>query len=129
MLFFAFLFEICRVLMLQHTADSAAYEAARAAMVPGATAAEGQLVAQNLVNAAGLTSVVIQVTPSQITDNSALITVQVDIPVDQNSWIAPSQFANFVVSSEVTLMCERPPMLKLSALPALRAKKSQLMSQ
>ena len=64
MLFFAMLFESCRVLMLQHTADSAAYEAARAAMVPGATAAEAQQVAIDMVDAAGLTSSDIQVTPS-----------------------------------------------------------------
>jgi hypothetical protein len=112
--------------MLQHTADSAAYEAARAAMVPGASASEGQQVAQDMVDAAGLTSVSIQVTPSPITEASGLVTVKVDIPVNQNSWIAPDQFANFVVTSEVTLMCERPPMLKLSALSELRAKKSQL---
>ncbi|QDV84895.1 TadE/TadG family type IV pilus assembly protein [Planctomycetes bacterium TBK1r] len=126
LLFFAFMFEVSRVLMLQHTADTAAYEAARAAMVPGATAAEAEQVAQQLVDDAGFSLVDIQVTPTDITDETALITVSVSIPVNNNSWIAPTQFANFVVNSEVTLMCERPPLIKLSALTDLGAKKERM---
>ncbi|PAY20881.1 transporter [Rhodopirellula sp. SM50] len=126
LLFFAFMIEVSRVLMLQHTADTAAYEAARAAMVPGATAAEAEQVAQQLVDDAGFSLVDIQVTPTDITDETALITVSVSIPVNNNSWIAPSQFANFVVNSEVTLMCERPPLVKLSALTDMNAKKERM---
>ncbi|QEG00298.1 TadE-like protein [Stieleria maiorica] len=125
-LFFTFTFEVCRVLMLQHTADTAAYEAARSAMVPGATAAEAEQVAQLLLDNAGLTLADIHVTPVDITDETALITVEVSIPVNENSWIAPSQFANFVVSSEVTLMCERPPLVKLAAMTDLSAKKDRM---
>ena len=37
---FAAMFEISRVLLLQHTADTDAYKGARIAMLPGATAAD-----------------------------------------------------------------------------------------
>ena len=126
MLFFAMLFESCRVLMLQHTADSAAYEAARAAMVPGATAAEAQQVAIDMVDAAGLTSSDVQVTPSNLTDETPIISVRVDIPVDDNSWIVPQFIANIDVSSEVTLVCERSPLVRRIAIDALANKKDEL---
>lgn len=126
MLFFTFMFEIGRVLMLQHTADSAAYEAARSAMVPGATADEAYQAAQQLVDAAGLSNVSILVTPALLAENTPLITVQVNIPVNENSWIAPQQLGNFVVSSEVTLLCERPPTVRMSAMSDLNLQKSKL---
>lgn len=125
-IFFVFMFEVGRVLMLQHTADTAAYEAARAAMVPGATADEAYQTAQQLTDAAGLSNVSILVTPSVLEENTPLITVQVDIPVNENSWVAPQQFGNFVVSSEVTLLCERPPIVRMSAMSDLSAQKSKL---
>ena len=128
-LFFTFMFEVGRVLMLQHTADTAAYEAARAAMVPGATVTEAQRSAQQLVDAAGLTNVTINVTPNNLVESTPLVTVKVDIPVNDNSWIAPSQFANFVVSSEVTLLCERPPIVRLEAMTELSALKQMLESR
>ena len=67
-------------------------------------------------------------TASDITDKTALITVQVAIPVNENSWIAPSRLADLVVTSEVTLMCERAPPVKLSAMAELNAKKEELQS-
>lgn len=126
MFFFAMMFELCRVLMLQHTADTAAYEAARAAMVPGATAAEAQQVAQQMINSNGLKQTSVLVSPEILTETTPLITVKVNIPVNENSWIAPSQLGNFVVSSEVTLLCERPPIIRLSAMSNLSAQKDKL---
>ncbi len=126
MLFFTAMLEICRVLMLQHTADTAAYEAARSAMVPGATAAEAQQVAQQLVDAAGFTQVVIAVTPETISEFTPLITVKVEIPVNENSWIVPQSVPVLAVSSEVTLMCERAPVTRLAATEELHAKKQAL---
>ena len=126
MLFFTMMFELCRVLMLQHTADTAAYEAARAVMVPGATSAEAHQVAQQMLDAAGLTQTTIEVTPDTIVEGTALISVRVDIPVNDNSWIAPTQLGNFVVSSELTLMCERPPIVRLAAMNDLKLKKSKI---
>ncbi|MCS7471039.1 pilus assembly protein [Stieleria sp. ICT_E10.1] len=127
MLFFTAMLEIGRVLMLQHTADTAAYEAARSAIVPGATAADAEQVAQQLTAAAGLTQVVIEVTPQSITEFTPLITVKVEIPVGENSWITPQHVVALTVSSEVTLMCERSPVTRLVAVDQLNAKKQTML--
>ncbi|MCA9135183.1 MAG: pilus assembly protein [Planctomycetales bacterium] len=126
-LFFLFTFEIGRVLMLQHTADTAAYEAARSAMVPGATANDAITIATELVQSADLKQVNVEVIPADITEDTGLITVRVDVPIAGNSWVTPQIFfPNATVSSEVTLMCERSPLIRLTALPALKAKKTQM---
>ena len=41
------MFEFSRVNVLRHTADNAAYEASRVAIIPGATAADGTLAGMN----------------------------------------------------------------------------------
>ncbi len=118
--------EVSRVLLLQNTVDTAAYEGARHAMVPGATVEEAELASQDLLNSAGLKSTTITVTPDVITEETAFISVQVAVPVASNSWIAPTHFfAGMTVTSEVTLVCERPPLVRLTGLPALKAKKSK----
>ena len=122
---FSGLIEISRVLLLQHTADTAAYEGARAAMVPGATADEAKLEATRLLEANGLHSTKVTVTPETLEEASPLITVLVEIPVGPNSWIAPIRFFNMNISSEVTLFCERPPIVRLTGVPALKAKKTK----
>ncbi len=48
LLFFTTMIELSRVLMLQHTADTAAYEAARSAMVPGGKAQDAHNAANSL---------------------------------------------------------------------------------
>lgn len=118
--------EISRVLMLQHTVDTAAYEAARSTMVPGAASIEAEQEAQILLDAAGLTNTVVTVTPAVITEETAFITVRVEVPVDQNSWITPDRFANFNVVSEVTLLTERSPIVRLTGVPELKAKKTKM---
>ncbi len=119
---FACITEICRVLLLQHTADTAAYEGARSAMVPGATSTNAVDTAKELLNAAGLRSTKVTVTPSTIDENTALVTVLVEIPVGSNYWISPMLFKDFIVKSEVTLFCERPPVVQLTGVPALKTK-------
>src|ERR1700754_1073325 len=55
-IFFLFLmaaFEFGWMNVIRHTADNAAYEAARSVMVPGATAAEATTKATNLLNVVG----------------------------------------------------------------------------
>ncbi len=81
LLTFASIIEVSRVLLLQHTADTAAYEGARGGMVPGATATDAANASQALLDAAGLRSTEVVVSPTTITDETSLITVQVSIPV------------------------------------------------
>lgn len=125
--FFLFVVEIGRVMMLQHTADTAAYEAARSSMVPGATTDEGTAVAQELIDEAQLSDVAILFDPPTLTDDTALVSVRVDIPMATNSWIMPQLFfGDTTVTSEVTLVCERSPIVRLSAMPELKLKKEKL---
>lgn len=126
MLFFTAMFELSRVLMLQHAADTAAYEGARMAMVPGATSSEAQQTAQQLIDAAGLTMSTVEVTPSVIEEETSIITVRVEIPVAPNSWIVPTFFSGAMATSEVSLLCERPPIVRVSAMNDLAVKKSRM---
>lgn len=121
MLFFGVL-EIGRTLLLQHSADTAAYEGARSAMVPGATVEDARKAATELLVAARVTNFEIQVDPDKIEEGTALISVDVTIPVDQNSWVIPSFVSNVTVESNVTLFTERPPVVKLSGVEELKKK-------
>ncbi|MEL6108973.1 MAG: TadE/TadG family type IV pilus assembly protein [Planctomycetota bacterium] len=121
-LFFSIV-SVSRVLLLQHTADTAAYEAARAAMVPGATSTEAILEAQNLLDAADINSASIVVDPSSITQETAFVTVTVEIPVEQNSWVLPDQFSSHVLTSNVTLLTERSPIVRITEMPKIKLKK------
>src|SRR3954470_14926760 len=81
-LFFLFLlaaFEFGWLNVMRHTADNAAYEAARAAMVPGATAADALAKATGLLNVVGARGATINITPAIITDSTPEVTVAVDL--------------------------------------------------
>lgn len=110
---------------MQHTADTAAYEAARSAMVPGATADEAVTEANLLLSAAGLTNATITVSPSEITEETGFISVSIEVPVAVNSWITPTHFQSFSVVSEVTLLTERSPIVRLTSLPEMKSKKTK----
>lgn len=81
MIFFGCLELTCLNLM-RHTAGNAAYEAARAGIVPGASQAAAKQKAQNLLNAVGATR---NVTIDYL-DTASKVTVTIKIPVKDNSW-------------------------------------------
>lgn len=118
--------EISRLMMLQHTADTAAYEGARHAMVPGANAKEAATAAQEMLDAAGLRDTTVYVSPSEILESTPLITVRVDVPVASNAWLSFFRVGGYDVTSEVTMYCERPAVVRLSGRPKLKIKKDQL---
>lgn len=124
LVFFFAMVELSRVLMLQHSVDTAAYEGARNAMVPGATASEAVASANQLLKAANLKNAVITVDPPTIVESTSLISVCVELPVASNSWLTPFWFKKSWVSSEVSLITERPPMVQLTGVPKLKAKRA-----
>jgi Flp pilus assembly protein TadG len=126
LLMFFGMIEISRVLFLQHSVDTAAYEGARSAMVPGATSNDAKVAADALLKAAGLKSATITVTPDIITETTPLLTVRVEVPVGANSWGMPQWFKDKNIASEVTLVCERPPMVQLTGVPNLKSKGANL---
>lgn len=117
---FAGILEIGRMLLLQQTADTAAYEGARHAMVPGATAEEAIAEAQKLLTQARLTGATVTIDPATIQEQTGAISVHIDIPLAKNCWFFKNWSSKYNVSSDVTLISERVPMIQLTGLPQLK---------
>jgi len=100
-------FEFSRLNVILHTADNAAYEAARIAMVPGATAAEAVNEANRIMNIAGARGTTVTVNPATLGPNTDQITVTVDIPMGQNGLITPRFTGGRTISATSTLKAER----------------------
>jgi Flp pilus assembly protein TadG len=108
--FFLFLlsaFEFGWLNVIRHTADNAAYEAARTVVVPGATAAEATAKAQSLLDIVGTRGATITITPSAITNDTKQVTVAIDVPMTSNGLITPRFTSQTVLHSESTLKTER----------------------
>ncbi len=107
---FVFVFgaiEFGRFNIVRHAANNAAYEAARHGMVPGATAGEMEAHAQQHLSAVSVTGATVQVTPRVVEEETELITVQVTVPTDQNSWVVPSFLTGAQIQSSCSLRTER----------------------
>ncbi len=100
-------FEFSRLNVIRHTADNAAYEAARIAMVPGATAAEAVTEANRILNIVGARGATVTVNPATIALSTRQITVTIDVPMGQNGWIAPRFTGALNLRSVATLKAER----------------------
>ncbi len=59
-------FEFSRLNVIRHTADNAAYEAARNAMVPGATAAEAIATANSILRVVGTRGARVTINPTTL---------------------------------------------------------------
>lgn len=100
--------EFSRANMLKHTAANAAYEGARAAIVPGATATSARTAANAALAPLSVQSATVTVNPSTIAMNTQQVTVTVSIPMNQNGYFTPMFFRNrnlvesCVLSREVT---------------------------
>jgi Flp pilus assembly protein TadG len=108
--FFLFLlaaFEFGWLNVMRHTADNAAYEGARAAMVPGATAADATAKATSILNIVGARGAKITVTPATLTTSTNQVTVAVDVPMSRNGLILPRFTSKTTLHSVSTLGTER----------------------
>ena len=101
------MFEFTRMIVLRHTADNAAYEAARIAMVTGASANEAITEAQRIMNIVRVNDFAVNVDPSTITDETESVTVEISVPVDGNGWILPYFSSGQTIVSSSTLLTER----------------------
>jgi Flp pilus assembly protein TadG len=109
-IFFLFLlaaFEFGWMNVLRHTADNAAYEAARAAMVPGGTAADATAKANSILKIVRARNAKVTVTPAVITTTTKEVTVDVDVPLSSNALVLPRFTSKTVLHSESTLRTER----------------------
>lgn len=106
LIFFAAL-EFSRVNMIRQTVENAVYEGSRRGIVPGATANDCRVAAQNVLNTVRVSGATINVTPPAITQDTAQVTVSVTVPVNNNSWVAPLFFKNKTLTNSMTLRRER----------------------
>jgi len=100
-------FEFGWLNVIRHTADNAAYEAARHAMVPGATAEEAIAKAELLLRVVGARGSRVSVTPETITKETESVTVSVEVPVDRNALVLPKFAAGKILRSSATHRTER----------------------
>jgi Flp pilus assembly protein TadG len=108
--FFVFLlaaFEFGWLNVVRHTADNAAYEAARTAVVPGATVAEAKAKADKLLKIVGTRSAKVTVTPSPLTVDSDSVTVKIEVPMNKNGLIVPRFTKKSTIVASSTLRTER----------------------
>jgi Flp pilus assembly protein TadG len=109
--FFLFLlasFEFGWMNVMRHTADNAAYEAARTGMVPGATAGEAIAKANSILNIVGARGATVTVSPNPITNDTDEVTVSVVVPLDRNALVLPRFTSAKSVRTSATLQTERP---------------------
>jgi Flp pilus assembly protein TadG len=99
--------EFGRLNILRHAVSNAAYEAARHGMVPGATAAEMTAHAEQHLSAVSASGATVQVTPATVDEQTDTVTVQVSVPMDQNSWITPMFTSGSQIEGTCTLQTER----------------------
>jgi Flp pilus assembly protein TadG len=98
--------EFMRVNTIVNTSENAAYEGARTAIVPGATAADAIAAAQSILNVIGTRNAVVSVDPQAVEINTLEITVTVQVPLDANSFIVPQFFLGKTLTKACTLSRE-----------------------
>ena len=106
-MFMAASFEFSRLNVIRHTADNAAYEAARKAIVPGATSAEAVTKANDTLRVVNTVGAVVTVNPTTLGPDTEEVTVTVNVLMDQNGWIIPRLIGSRTIQSSSTLQTER----------------------
>ena len=92
---------------IRSTANNAAYEGARLLVIPGAESGDGIAEAQRIMGIVGVRNLTVNVTPSLITDDTQEITVDIEIPYDDNAIFTPYIAGGLTIKSSITLRTER----------------------
>ena len=108
LLFLLAAFEFGWLNVVRHTADNAAYEAARQAVVPGATSAEATAKANQLLNIVGARGATVTITPNPLTSSADKVTVTIDVPMNKNGLLVPRFTGKTSIHASSTLRTERP---------------------
>lgn len=108
MLLLLVIFEFGWQVLIRHTADNAAYEAARKAIVPGGTASEAIDEANRIMGIVGARSFNVNIEPATISDTTSEVVVSVSGQYDQNGIIAARFLSGIGFNSESRLLTERP---------------------
>lgn len=106
-LFFFAQVELVRLNNIRNSVYLAAYEGARAGLLPGATVSDIQNRCNIILNAVGTLNATITVSPTTITSTTEEISVTVTVPLDDNGWILPTFAGGKVLTATVTLEREK----------------------
>jgi len=99
--------EFSRANMLVHTTAIAATEAARASIIPGATAAECKAAGLAELQAVGISDATFLIDPPEIVDDTTQVTVSLSVPLNmKNGYLLPRIFMGKEVFKSVTLQRE-----------------------
>ncbi len=98
-----FFFESWRFMMFQQAVDQAALEAARAAIVPGATVEQANERASMFLNAVGASTATVATTPNPIQPTTEQVTVTVTLPYADVGFFFAHFSQGYVFTSMVTL--------------------------
>jgi Flp pilus assembly protein TadG len=100
-------FEFSRLNVIRHTADNAAYEAARHAMVPGATADEAINRANSILRTVGAQGANVTINPPTLGPDVDSVNVRIDVPMSLNGWVVPKFTSGKTLTAQSTLRTER----------------------
>lgn len=95
--------EFTRFMYARHSVDQAAYESARVGIIPGNTPAQVRATANRILNATGIRGAIVDITPSQFTDQTATVNVRIRCDYAENSWIGPVFLTGAKIESNLTL--------------------------
>jgi Flp pilus assembly protein TadG len=99
-----FFFEAWRLMEFQHTVDQAAFEGARAAIVPGATAQSARDRAKAILNTVGVgDTATVTINPTTLTAATPSVTCTVSLNYNQVGWFFRYFPVTKVLTSTLTL--------------------------
>lgn len=87
-------YEMARANMLHHAAENAAYEAARAGVVPGATPTRCRDQAAFVLRSMGVRNFTVNVAPAALDRRTPTIGIEVNVPLRGNMLMAPLFFGS-----------------------------------
>jgi len=108
--------EIVRLNVIRHTARNAAYEGTRNAIVPGGSADDALVSANEVLSICGIKGADVTVEPANITESTTEVTTRVAVPMATNSWGVGLFARNAILEFETTLRTERSPALQAAAI-------------
>ncbi len=99
--------DFSRANTIRNTAENAAYEAARRAIVPGATSAEVQSSANAILSILSINNASVTVTPAVITNATRRVKVTVSVPLGSNLYASSQLLAGTTISKSCELTREQ----------------------
>lgn len=109
--------ELVRYNLLRHTANNAAYEAARHVIVPGASRDEAEQRARGVLAMLGIQGAGVTILPAVITEETPAVEVEISIPMNENCWGLTQVFSGQTIQAKSLLRTERVPMVQAGSLP------------